>query len=867
MPKKPDPSTLSFTTPSGQTMTLEQLLAEARSLRTAAKASTRVAGVPVLSPVEDEQTVFDALLLIGGLRGAAGLDLWLKSGDVTRHGSDKPFNEPLIKLILQALEKRGLVELPMDGRGYSVVDLDAHAERLQALLLMRPDAARYWRRFIWVMGGGYGPIERQVGWLSFRGDADKETLLRLFIFSGATSLASYEEQMTGGLSELAASPLALRAALTAPWMPKAVAALDGTLRSSLLARVLDLLHTSDERAAQVREWLGTRFKAEPQALDPGLRARLAEARVQALDFAGMRTLLAGLAGPSLPMFEAAELAARGHWSQAAALFEHSAKDLRKASGARRGALPTDLTRIYVMCLLAQDDPKAWDLAHKFCIGESGSRKPSPFEWWGRWAHVIGTRLGLEALDDEVLAYQPALEVREHSLGHASDRLLLAAWLDKPAAGWTAAAVQTLVNRLQQSQQLWLAAWVAAAAERLELDGVRLDLGAAAAPPANFFGAPREAWRDALAAITSLGDDTKKPAKASTGIELAWQLTLDSQGRVQDVEPLERSVTAKGVVKLKTVSLLKVKKAGAATDARDNAVLRHIDRSPWGGVNSLSIDVTQAAIALIGHPAVQFEDAPGQWVELVEAQPELEVQRRKTPAGGEQFEFRITPPLVGQEPPRLMGYLGTNYDTEVARRDGIRVLRDGPQSARLIRISPAQRRVAELVAQGWAVPASATAELSAALNVLSGAFPAAQRRRCRPARQGRAAFAGAVAALGRWPAAAIGRPALRCLRPRRHARHGPRAADVSARGREPGDRARSGGRGPGPAGSAGRPAVSGCRTRPRIALAAGRRRAGIARGRGAARPARHRRARLAQGQTAACHAGGQRIAQRAGQQRP
>ena len=719
MPKKPA-TPLSFTTPFGQTMTIEELLAQARALKsTAQTAKTSIAEVLGTGSAEDEETVFDALLLIGGLRGAAGLTLWLQSGEATRHGSNQPFTAPQITLILQALQRRGLVELLGTGRGYSVIDASAHAQRLEALLLKRPDAVRYWRRFIWVMGGGYGPVDRHAGWLSFRGDEDKQTLLRLFIFSGATSLASYEEQLAGPMSELAGSPLALRAAITSPWMPKAVAALEATLRNAVLARVLDLFHPTDAHAVQLREWLGARFKTEPQALEPGLRARLAEARVQALDFAGTRKLLAGLGGPSLLMFEAAELAARGQWPQAAVLFEQSAKDLRKASGARRGALPTDLARIYVMGLLAQDDPKAWELAHKFCIGESGSRKPSPFEWWGRWAHVIGTRLGVEALDDEVLAYQPALEVREHSLGHASDRLLLAAWLGKPAEGWTAAAVQALVNRLQDSQQLWLAAWVAAAAARLELGGVTLDLGGAT-PPASFLGAPREAWRDALAAITSLGE-SQKPVKPTAGAELAWQLSLDAQGRVQDVEPLERSVSVKGVVKLKVVSLLKVKKAGAATDARDNAVLRHIDRSPWGGVNSLSIDVTQAAIALIGHPAVQFEDAPGQWVELVEAQPELEVQRRKKPDGSEQFEFRIDPPLVGQTPPALMGFLGSNYDTEVAKRDGVRVLRDGPQSARLIRISPAQRRVAELVAQGWAVPVSATAELSAALNVLSGLF--------------------------------------------------------------------------------------------------------------------------------------------------
>jgi hypothetical protein len=46
-----------------------------------------------------------------------------------------------------------------------------------------------------------------------------------------------------------------------------------------------------------------------------------------------------------------------------------------------------------------------------------------------------------------------------------------------------------------------------------------------------------------------------------------------------------------------------------------------------------------------------------------------------------------------------------------------VVRGGPDAVRLIRISAAQRRVAELVSKRWAVPVGAKAELDAALRVL------------------------------------------------------------------------------------------------------------------------------------------------------
>lgn len=696
----------------------EELVERARQVKAELmQRSASKSGEPAPDP-GDVQAVLDALLLTDGARGAGGLCQWLQAMGVKHQGSggDQPFQLPQVTHCLQTLQTQGLAEI-VSGRGY-VADLQAHAERLQSLLL-RPEAPQYWRCLAWVYGGGYGDVRRELAWISYRSDQEKASLLRLYLHSGVQR-AEFERQTTAQLQDLM-SPLILLQAMTQPWLPQAIARIDPALRSKLLAQCLSLLPPADPRAQMLSQWLESNFKAEPMSVAPELRGRLAEARVHALDFEGMHALLNGLSGPHLPMYAACEQAARGEWAEAAATFEAVMKELRKLSGARRGALDDAMARIYVLCLLAQAEPKAWTTARKFCIAESGSRSPSPHEQWGRWAHVIGTRLGEDSLDPDCLAYQPALELREHSLGAAADRLLLAAWAGKAAEGWSAATVQTVVKRLQSSGQLWLAVWVAAAAERLEIELAPLALHGAK-PPANFLGSPREPWRDALAAIASLGEE--KAAKPATGnTELAWQITLDPQGRMQDLEPLERSVSARGVAKFKPVPLSRLKKNGAAS-ARDNAVLRHIERSPYGGVNSFQIDASQGVVALIGHPAVMFADAPGQWVELVEAQPELEVLRRPSKAGvagEEQFEFSIHPPLVGVEPPRLFGFFGNSHETESAKRDALRIVRDGPQRARLIRISSAQRRVAELVAQGWSVPTSASAELGAALQVLSGLF--------------------------------------------------------------------------------------------------------------------------------------------------
>ncbi|MEJ6001375.1 DEAD/DEAH box helicase [Paucibacter soli] len=659
------------------------------------------------------QAVFDALLLMGGSRGAAGLALWLQAqGEIA---SAERFGQARVQLALRQLQQQGRIQL-LGGRVYGVPP-GAQAERLQALLLL-PAARQYWQRLLYVYSDGQVHARQPMQWIGLRSADEAVRMLRLFMHSGV-DLAAYQAQLRGPLLELSHAEVQAEA-LTEPWMPDALAALPAELSETLLRQTLKTLSADDPRRGQIRQWLlqQQQLAQAPQSLGAEARAQLTEARLQALDLAGARALLQGApgesSGPEAVLVQAAERLAQGAWAEAAALFEQALKARRQASGQRRGLLERELARLYLVSLLAQPEPLAWAQARKFCIAESGSRKPSAHEWWGLWAHAIGVRLGEEGLDEPALAYIPGLEQRTHALDQACDRLLLAAWLGRPPApGWTLAAAAALLQRLQAAEQHWQARLLAQAVARLELGELTTELRVHASP-ANWLGGPREAWRDALAAIAQLAE----AQAAQTGIsELAWQIELDAQGRVQNILPFERSRGARGQLKLKPVTLSKLKKQGQSSSARDNAVLRHIERSIYSAANSYELDVSQAAIALVGHPALMFADAPGQWVELVEALPELEVRQ----GGDGAYAFHIHPPLLCSEPPRLSVWYGSRHEAEVEKRNSLRVLRDGPAHARLLRISPTQRRVAELVNQGWTVPAKAGAELGAALQVLSGHF--------------------------------------------------------------------------------------------------------------------------------------------------
>jgi len=105
--------------------------------------------------------------------------------------------------------------------------------------------------------------------------------------------------------------------------------------------------------------------------------------------------------------------------------------------------------------------------------------------------------------------------------------------------------------------------------------------------------------------------------------------------ISDVAP-----GARGPGKPRPLSLAKLKKA-AQLDPRDAAVARCIEQRRYSA-SELRLDKAGAAIALIDHPGLVFDDAPEQAVALREALPLLEVLRERKD-GGEHFAFHLADP--------------------------------------------------------------------------------------------------------------------------------------------------------------------------------------------------------------------------------
>ncbi len=683
----------------GQPISIEQLKAKASDLREAAEEPT---------PEPNEvQAVLDALVLSGFQRGKTALTLLLRElGWQRANGS--ALGADRVSAALRLLKEQGQVVAVGEGHSATAESVSA---RLPALLA-RPEAPRWHLAMARALYGHYAAPGYLPGHLHLRGVGEAQAMLRLILITGIAA-DEYQHLTAGwyGLMQVEALHAALVDLLACGALP--------LVQRELWWLLLDAVDGQAVLHPSLRAWVSQHLLTEREQVPMVLLLNEAERRVHAGDTDGMRALLEGsevLPG-TRPVFEAACLAREGHWSEAAAVFSEALKHMATASGKRKGLLPKTMRQWQLLSLMAAPDPKAWEQARRICINESGRRDPSPQQSWGLWAHAIAVRLGDTRLDPSCLNPWTA-SIAPHDADDLADGPILAAWLGQGAEGWSAPQLQQLADALVKQGLAWKAELLRQACERLRLPQPQVP---ADAWPVRFFGAPAAAWRDALAAIVALGETRG----ASGGVEaqpqtLQWHLSLDAEARVANLEAFELSSSGRG--KPKPVNAATLKKR-AKLEARDAAVARAIKVDPFNSRRA-HFDLVAAVGALVGHPSLVLADAPGQMVELTESLPALSVRRQKSKEGGEHFVFELEEALLETSPPVLNhqfeGY-GAQQEAEQERRNSLRILRNGAERARLIRIGPAQRRVAELVAQRWQVPTEAQAELDAALRVLAGHF--------------------------------------------------------------------------------------------------------------------------------------------------
>jgi superfamily II DNA or RNA helicase len=601
----------------------------------------------------------------------------------------------------------------------------------QGLWFALPEIA--WPRFVALLRL---PLARDQWWASWRrlyrfdhswhlelfGEEAMVGAIRVVVLAGGTP-AAFERLCQLNHDASPEHPSLLAAALLRPFDAALWEAIAPELRYRLLTRLLNHLGGDAETLTQpLWSWLQAQSLPDPDALHDGLRLRLAERLLLAGQRDELRRVLLGLDHPAAQALRAAADIAAGHHAAGAHAFELAWKEAAATAGRRKHLFAEPTTWFYALALIAQPEPAAWTKARKFAATEAGKRDADPFTFWGVWQEAIDQRLGDAPRSAKRFFITALPGTRMHGLQQLS-HWLLCAWLGHAPAQPEPFARQS--SALAQGYEAAGLPWLAMMVRRCAALLLGQAPTAADAQQAFPIGAPVDRWREALNAIVALGP--VGGAAAGTGHALVadrliWTVQTDDQGRVRRIEPLEQKAGARGLGKPKPASLATLAKR-ADLPAHDAAVLRAIKKLPFGG--KLALDKVQAVQALVRHPCVAWADAPLQLVEVNESLPQLEVLTR-----GDHLQFRV----VDQIRPDELAELDDDdlddddWELELSQRRGtdasrppVLLLRDGAGHARLVRITTAQLRVAELVTQGWQVPVAARAELDAALRVLGTHF--------------------------------------------------------------------------------------------------------------------------------------------------
>jgi superfamily II DNA or RNA helicase len=417
---------------------------------------------------------------------------------------------------------------------------------------------------------------------------------------------------------------------------------------------------------------------------------------------------------------AAALALQGRWSDAEAEFDVAVVALRKATGKRRGVLPLSVALPNVLALLAQQTPAHLDKALKFCLTEGGKKDPVLDHPLGAIALAIQMRLGAAPRDMKpFLPYGSQWGYRGAGSSRMVSPLDLGRWLMRAWLKEGAMAEGLPPTEADGAQNL------KSALERAGLDGLAEQLGAALrvlggepAPAWFFVPAALERWQVALSALRALGEPAATPAAApgTPDHRVVWLIETGDNGAIRGLVPQEQKRGPRGWGQLKDVPLSRLQRGAQTLTPADAGIVRAIRQEAFG--RGLRLDLAQAMGALFNHPHVAFSDAPDQFVELVEAGPELEVVDE-----GERLRVRMQPSLQVANDAAVARWAGS--EAEQKELDALRLVsiwRDGPQRAKLIRLTASQKRVAQLLGPtGLDIPRQGAAQLQEVLTGLGSHF--------------------------------------------------------------------------------------------------------------------------------------------------
>lgn len=390
------------------------------------------------------------------------------------------------------------------------------------------------------------------------------------------------------------------------------------------------------------------------------------------------------------------------YAQAEKALSEAAKQLARSlgrGGTRFGPapLPPSIAFLRVAALVAVNEPQTLAGARHLCRREASAAQ-APSTWY--------------YIDEALKARETNFEL--HSRLPLSPGDALSALMAVTAGAWAGVSID------EQQQEIvagYLEAYRAAGYARAAAE---LDTGLAIVqgrpwqptqPPALAALFAHEApWQRVIAALESLAGNPRRSGPAGEGTRIIWVLITDPLGGIT-VEPREQKRTTRGWSSGRRLSSLSM--AQTSLSAHDERVLQALGEDSRYLV-PYSAGIHRALAALAGHPLVFFAEDLSTPVDLVCATPELLVERRAD--GGAQLKL---PPELRQHLCRNDYGIGSSFMSGTAER--CILLRESTNRARVVRVTSAQRRIAELIGAGLEFPPEAVDALSHTLASITRHF--------------------------------------------------------------------------------------------------------------------------------------------------
>ncbi|MBF0322576.1 MAG: DEAD/DEAH box helicase, partial [Magnetococcales bacterium] len=285
------------------------------------------------------------------------------------------------------------------------------------------------------------------------------------------------------------------------------------------------------------------------------------------------------------------------------------------------------------------------------------------------------------------------------------KMLARYWIDGDHARRHVADLRPLFERAKENGHLWAA--MESAALMAALDPGATDFAGYATAIQQETGlhsllpiVPREeGWERALKALVTMGatpDKNKVAASADGNSRLVWMIALYEEH--VSIQPREQLRSAAGLwSKGRPVALKRLfrnpEEMNFLTDQDRRICATISQKTNYYDGTFYEFDWQKALLAMVGHPLVFWEKLPLVNVEVVKVEPELLVEQK----GGKVKVYFATP----------------------VEREGVVVLQETPTRCKLIEITAAHRKIAEILGRrGLKIPVKAREQVMQAMQAVA-----------------------------------------------------------------------------------------------------------------------------------------------------